>query len=88
MKRETITREALRAVIAKAVRDADPECEAFIGVFVERIVSTSPGDVNWTLKGVRYGKAERVKCDAAISSIVEQLQQEFIISDERKRKSD
>jgi hypothetical protein len=88
MKRATITREALQAVIAKAVKDSDTECEALMGVFVERIVPTSLVDVNWALKGVRYGKAERAKCDAAISAIVEQLQQKFIISDERKRKSD
>jgi hypothetical protein len=69
-------------VIAKTVKDAAPECEAFVGVIVERIVPASLCDVNWALKGLRYGTAEREKCNAAISAIVEQLQQEFIICDE------
>jgi hypothetical protein len=81
MKRRPITLEYLQSAIAKAVRETDTECEALIGVFVERIVPASRGDVNWALKGVRYGKAERAKCDAAIAVVVERLQLEYIVSD-------
>jgi hypothetical protein len=81
MKRKPITPGALQSVIAKAVRETGAECEAFIGVFVERIVPKSRGDVNWALKGVQYGKAERVKCAAAISVVVERLQHEYVIED-------
>jgi hypothetical protein len=82
MKRMPITPDALQSLIAKAVREADTECEALIGVFVERIVPKSRGDVNWVLKGVQYGKAARVKCDAAISIVVERLQHEYIVANE------
>jgi hypothetical protein len=84
MKRKPITPDALQSVIAKAVRDTETECETLIGVFVERIVPKSRGDVNWALKGVKYGKADRAKCDAAISVTVEQLQHEYIVADETK----
>ncbi len=82
MKRNPITPDDLQSVIAKAVRDGEAECQALIGVFIECIVPKSRGDVNWALKGVRYGKADRVKCDAAISVIVERLQHEYFVADE------
>jgi hypothetical protein len=81
MKRRPITRNALQSIIAKAVRETDAECEALIGVFVERIVPKSRGDVNWALKGVQYGKADRAKCAAAISAAVELLQREYVIKE-------
>jgi polysaccharide pyruvyl transferase WcaK-like protein len=81
-KRKPITSDALQSVIARAVREADTECKAFIGVFVECIVPKSPDEVNWALRGVQYGKTDRVKCSAAISVVVEQLQNEYIVADE------
>jgi CspA family cold shock protein len=82
MKRKVITRDTLQSVIASAVRDSSPQCEAFVGIFIRPIVPKSRGDVNWALRGVKYGSAERAQCDAAISHIVEQLQRQFVISDE------
>jgi hypothetical protein len=79
--RRPITLKHLELTIAKAVREADTGCEALIGVIVERVVPKSRGDVNWALRGVRYGKAERTKCNAAIAVIVERLQSEYIVSD-------
>jgi hypothetical protein len=79
--RRPITLKHLELDIAKAVRETDTECEALIGVIVERVVPKSRGDVNWALRGVRYGKAERTKCNAAIAVIVERLQSEYIVSD-------
>jgi cold shock CspA family protein len=87
MNRNPITSEALQSVVAKAVRESDAQCEAFVGIIVERIDPKSNGGVNWSLKGVKYGEADRAKCDIAISGIVEQLQQEFVISDEPKWRS-
>jgi cold shock CspA family protein len=84
MNRYPITSDALQSVVAKAVRDSDALCETFIGIIVERIDPKLNGGVNWTLKGVKYGKADRAKCDTAIFGIVDQLQKEFIISDEPK----
>jgi hypothetical protein len=85
MKRSKVTREALQAAIAEAVREADPDCEALLEVILECVLPTARDHANWALKGVRYGKAERAKCDVAISAIIEQLQKEFTIADESKR---
>jgi hypothetical protein len=84
MNRKPITSDALQSVVAKAVRDSDAQCEAFIGIIIERIDPKSNGGANWSLKGVKYGNAVRAKCDIAISEIVKQLQQEFLIFDEPK----
>ena len=84
MNRNPITSDALQSVVARAVRESDAQCEAFVGVIIERINPNPNGDINWMLKGVKYGSADRAKCDIAISGIVDQLQQEFIISDEPK----
>ena len=80
MKRKSITRAALELTIAEAVRQSDPQCGALIAVMVERVVPKSPGGANWAVKGVKYGRAERNRCSAAISSCVEELQRDFDIS--------
>jgi hypothetical protein len=82
--RQPITCDALQSVITKAVRDSGTQCEAFVGVLLQQTAPKSRGDVNWALKGIKYGKGDRTQCDVAISDIVEQLQREFIISDEPK----
>jgi hypothetical protein len=72
---------ALECAIAAAVKQSDPRCEAFIGVFVERSEPKLRGDANWAVRGVRFGKAERNQCNAALSVIVERMKREFEISD-------
>jgi hypothetical protein len=84
MKRKPITRNVLQSVIAKAVRETDAECEALIGVLVEQTVPKSRSDVTWALKGVQYRKANRAKCAAAISVVIELLQHEYVIEDKSK----
>ena len=79
MKRKVITPDALQSLIAEAVRASNPQCRGLLEVFVKPVVPKSRGDVNWTVKGVKYGRAERTQCEAAISTIVERLQQEFVI---------
>ncbi len=80
-KRTLITRAALETAIAEAVRGSDPECEGLIGIFVEQAVPILPGAANWAVKGVKYGKAERNRCSAAISNFVNERQSEFEVSD-------
>ena len=80
-KRTWITRAALEQTLVETVRDSDPECEGLIGIIVERIVSASPDRANWAVKGVKYGKAERERCGAAISKCVEDSQREFEVLD-------
>ena len=79
--RTPITRAALELAIAEAVRDSSPECGALIAIIVERVVPASPGGANWGVKGVRYGKAERDRCSAAILACVEEGQREFELAD-------
>jgi hypothetical protein len=81
MNRNPIKSDALQSVITKAVRDSDAQCEAFVGIIIERINPKSNG-ANWMLKGVKYGSADRAKCDIVICGVVDQLQQEYVISDE------
>jgi hypothetical protein len=80
-KRTPITRAALELAIAETVRDSSPECSALIGVIVERVVPGSPGAANWVLKGVKYGKAQRDRCRAALFICVEDGLREYDVSD-------
>jgi CspA family cold shock protein len=80
-KRTPIARAALELAIAETVRTADPQCKELIGIIVERIVPTTAGGANWALKGIRYGKADRDLCRAAISTCVEGGQHEFELAD-------
>jgi cold shock CspA family protein len=80
-KRTPISRAALEVTIADTVRETDPRCGPLIGVIVERVVPKSAGGANWAVKGVKYGKADRERCSAAISSCVKEKQREFDISD-------
>jgi hypothetical protein len=80
-KRNSITRAALELTIAEAVRASDPHCELLVGIIVERIVPKSPGAANWAVKAVKYGKADRERCAAALARVVEVGLREFEISD-------
>jgi hypothetical protein len=79
--RKPIARGALEQILAEAVRTGDPECEAFIGVLIERFIPVPKGGPNWVVKGIKYGKADRARCDALLSKCVEDAQQEFDLSD-------
>ena len=80
-KRTWIARAALESALADNVRGSDPQCEGLIEIIVERVVPASPDGANWAVKGVKYGKAEREVCHAAISKVVEEGQREFEVSD-------
>ena len=80
-KRTWITHAALESALAENVRGSDPQCKGLIEIIVERVVPASPDGANWAVKGVKYGKAEREACNAAISKVVEEGQREFEVSD-------
>jgi hypothetical protein len=46
-KAQTNFRGALEQILAESVRTSDPECEAFIGVLIERFVPVPKGGPNW-----------------------------------------
>jgi hypothetical protein len=79
--REQIKCATLEVAIATAVKRSDPSCEAFIGVFVEQSARSSRDEANWDVRGVKFGKAERENCNAALSIIVDRLKREFEIFD-------
>jgi hypothetical protein len=79
--RKPITRAALEQSLADAVRSVTPECEAFVGVIIERVVPETPISANWAVKGVRYGKADRDRCEAALGMSLHEKQLEYMLSD-------
>ncbi len=81
VKRKPITQAELETALAEAVRAHDAHCEGLIAIIVERVRPTSPVGSNWRVKGVKYGKAERDRCEAALSICVEKMQREIEISD-------
>jgi CspA family cold shock protein len=82
--RRPITSALLERSLAAAVRKGAPECEAFVGVIIERVSPVSVDGSNFTLKGVRYGKANREKCGSALEAALRDRQQKFVLVDDPK----
>src|SRR5438874_9486267 len=76
--RVSITIPNLEFVIAEAVKKS-PDCEAFVGVVVRHRRAKSSNDVDWEIRGIKFGNADRDKADAALLPIVERMQREFSI---------
>jgi hypothetical protein len=70
------TAEELELMITEAVKAA-PDCEAFVGVVVQRITRKSRLDANWELRGTKFGRADRKIAREALTPIVERIQREF-----------
>jgi hypothetical protein len=81
--RNLISRDEMQAAITEAVKKANPDCEAFVGVFVERTKRTSILEANWALKGIKFGRADRSKARDAVNRIVERMQCDFNLSNDR-----
>ena len=79
--RKAMTAAEMERALAEAVRASAPECEAFVAVFVERVVPPWPDAANWAVKGVRFGKADRERCGGALSDLVAARQQEADLTD-------
>jgi transcriptional regulator NrdR family protein len=75
--RSPVSRERLQSAITKAVKKADPKCEGFVGVIVQRQTPKAGFDADWAIKGVRFGKADRDTSSEALATIVERMQREF-----------
>jgi cold shock CspA family protein len=80
-KRKQIGRAALELKLTEAVRSKDPECGRFVGVIVQRVEPKSPDGVNWSVKGVKYGKTDRTRGGVVLSACVDEAQREFELSD-------
>jgi hypothetical protein len=79
--RDRIKSAALEAAISTAVKKSDPSCEGFVGVFLRRSLPRSDEDTNWDVRGIRFGKAQREQCEAALSVIIARMKQEFEVVD-------
>jgi hypothetical protein len=78
--RSSVSRDRLESAITEAVKKADPDCEAFVGVIVQGEAPNARLDANWVIRGVRFGKADRDKCSKALTTIVDRMQREFILA--------
>jgi hypothetical protein len=76
-----MAREALEQALTEAVRASHSEFELFAGVIIERIAPGQPGEANWAVKGVKYGKADRHRSGIVLSHCAEEAQLEFELSD-------
>jgi hypothetical protein len=75
------SRASLESAITEAVK-AEPDCEAFVGVVVMPKKPKSRSDANWSIRGVKFGKANRDKSSQVLASIVERMQREFRLSED------
>lgn len=75
------SRDHLEFTINDAVKS---ECDGFAGVIVQRVKPRSGEDFNWAIKGVRFGKADRGQASRVLETVVERLQQEFILAEVKK----
>lgn len=80
-KRSAVSRKRLESV-TEAVKSA-LDCEAFVGVIIQRIEPKSRTDPNWAVRGVRFGKADRDKSGKVLATVVEQMQREFSLTDDQ-----
>lgn len=80
--RHSMTIPELELAISEAVKSAAPGCEDFVGVIVEHKIAKSRLDPNWAVRGVKFGKADRRVVDEALTTVVERLQAEFLLSKE------
>jgi hypothetical protein len=78
-KRTVLSRRCLERAIAAAVKS---QCEGFAGVLIERIKPQSPSSANWTVRGIKFGTADRDKSRKVLGAIVERMQREFDLADD------
>jgi hypothetical protein len=81
-RRVSITSSELELAISEAIKKAGPGCENFVGVMVRQEKPKSHLDPNWVIRGVKFGKTDRKMVNEALATIVERMQQEFLLSDE------
>ena len=80
--RKRVSRETLEMTITAAVKKSDPQCEPFVGVLIEHLAPKSPEDANWAIKGIRFGRAERAKCSAVLTIVVNKMRGKFELQQE------
>jgi hypothetical protein len=79
--RVSMTSPEIELAIAEAVKKTAPGCEDFIGVVIRQTTPRSRLDVNWELRGIRFGKADREMANEAVASVVERMQRDFRLNE-------
>jgi len=79
--RVSMTSPEIELAIAEAVKKTAPGCEDFIGVVIRQTTPKSRLDVNWELRGIRFGKADREMVNEAVASVVERMQRQFRLTE-------
>ena len=80
--RKPITRAILERCLTDAVRKAAPECEGFVGVIIQKVMPEVLDGVNWVVKGVKYGKANRSRCETVLGATLREKQQNYVLVDD------
>jgi hypothetical protein len=78
--RTSVSPERLQSAITEAVKKADPKCVGFVGVIFQRETPKAHLDANWSIKGIRFGNADRDMSGSALTTIVERMQREFSLA--------
>jgi hypothetical protein len=81
-KRSAVSRKHLESAVTEAVKSV-LNCEAFVGVIIQRIEPKSRTDPNWAVRGVRFGKADRDKSGKVLATVVERMQRDFSLTDDQ-----
>jgi hypothetical protein len=81
-RRVSMTTPELELAISEAVKNAAPGCEDFVGVIVQHKTPKSRLDPNWAIRGVKFGNADRQVADEALTTVVERMQREFLLSED------
>jgi hypothetical protein len=71
----------LESAITEKVKAA-PDCEAFVGVLIMPERPKSRFDANWSIRGVKFGRADRDKSNKVLANIVERMQREVRLSED------
>ncbi len=81
--RNVVSRKHLETAITAAVKS---DCDAFVGVIIQRAQPKSRMDPNWAVRGVRFGRADRDKVGKLLATVVERMQREFNLADDEDDK--
>jgi hypothetical protein len=79
-RRSAITRERLESAINEVVKFHSDD---FVSVIIQPVQPKSRSDPNWDVRGVRFGKADRDKSGRLLAAVVERMQREFALVDDK-----
>jgi hypothetical protein len=73
-----VPRSGLEQAIVAAVQQSSSACRGFLSVYIEPCPEDEVGS-NWRVKGIKYGRANRDTCDAALLDIVRNLKERYAL---------